>query len=140
MAMQEARPVPTGSTKVSVYVVMHDAATPFQPKAAFAFNTAGIALSYAKKRGARVAITPADLAAITTAWTSGGVKLVDDTNMPGLVRMDIPDAAFAPDGVSDEVVVCAKATGFEPTYLRIPLIDPIKKDVSLSGTTVKTNS
>jgi hypothetical protein len=138
--MQEYRPIPTGSTKVSIYVEMKDAATPFQPKAAFAFDTAGIVLSYCKKRGARVAITPVTLAAITTAWTVGGVKLVDDTNMVGLVRFDLPDAAFSPDGVSDEVFFSVKATGFEPMTVRIPLIDPIKKDVSLSGTTVKTNS
>jgi hypothetical protein len=140
MAMQEARPVPTGSTKVSLYFVAHDAATPFQPKAALAFNTAGIVVSYAKKRGARVAIVPVDLAAITTAWTVNGLKQVDAANMPGLVRLDVPDAAFAPDGVSDEVIVSVLATGFEPTYIRVPLVDPIKKDVTLSGTTVKTNS
>ncbi len=140
MAMQEYRPIPTGSTKVSIYIEMKDAATPFQPKTAFAFNTAGIVLSYCKKRRARVAITPADLAAITTAWTVGGVKLVDDTNQPGLVRFDLPDAMFAPDGVSDEVFFTVKATGYETMNVRIPLIDPIKKDVTLSGTTTKTNN
>lgn len=140
MAMQEYRPIPTGSTKVSLYLEMKDAATPFQPKTAFAFNTAGIVLSYCKKRAARVAITPADLAAITTAWTVGGVKLVDDTNMVGLVRFDVPDAMFAPDGVSDEVFFSVKATGYEPMTVRIPLIDPIKKDVTLTGTRTKTDN
>ena len=132
-------PIPTGSTKVSLYLEMCDAATPFQPKAAFAFDTTGIVLSYAKKRAARVAITPATLAAITTAWTVGGVKLVDDTNMVGLVRFDVPDAMFAPDGVSDEVWFSVKATGYEPVTVRIPLSDPGRKLVSVLGGTTRTN-
>jgi hypothetical protein len=135
----EMRPVPVGSTKVSLYFVVHDAATPFQPKAALAFNTAGIVVSYAKKRAARVAITPVTQT-VTGAWAVGGLVQVDATNMPGLVRLDMPDAAFSPDGVSDEVIVSVLATGFEPTFLRVPLIDALKKDVTLSGTTVKTNS
>lgn len=139
MAMQEYAPIPTGSTKVSIYLEMKDAATPFQPKTAFAYNTSGIVLSYCKKRAARVAITPADLAAITTAWAAGSVKLVDDTNMVGLVRFDLPDAMFAPDGVSDEVFFSVKATGYEPMTVRIPLIDPAKKTISLLATTTRTN-
>lgn len=139
MAMQEMRPVPTGSTKVSLYFLVHDAATPFQPKGALAFNTAGIVVSYAKKRAARVAITPVTQT-VTGAWTVGGLVQIDATNMPGLVRLDVPDAAFAPDGVSDEVYVSVLATGFEPTVLRVPLIDPIKADVALIGTTTRTDN
>jgi hypothetical protein len=138
--MQEYIPIPTGSTSVSLYLQMQAAASPNQPTAGFTFDAAGIILSYCKKRAARVAITPVTLAAITTAWTVGGVKLVDDTNMIGLVRFDVPDAMFAPDGVSDEVFFSVQATGFEPTVVRIPLIDPIKKDVTLTGTTVRTNN
>jgi hypothetical protein len=133
-------PIPTGSTKVSLYLEMKDAATPFQPKAAFAFDTLGIVVSYAKKRAARVAITPVTLAAITTAWTDGGVKLVDDTNMVGLVRFDVPDAMFAPDGVSDEVWFSVKATGYEPVTVRIPLLDPINRLVPVLGGTTRTDS
>jgi hypothetical protein len=42
--------------------------------------------------------------------------------------------------VSDEVIFYVSATGFEPVAVRIPLIDPIKKDVTLTGTTTKTAS
>ncbi len=133
------RPVPTGSTKVSLYFVVHDSATPFQPKAALAFNTAGIVVSYAKKKAARVAITPVTQT-VTGAWASGGLVQVDGTNMPGLVRLDVPDAAFAPDGVSDEVFVSVLATGYEPTVLRVPLIDPIKTDVTLSTVSTRTDN
>ncbi|HZH39648.1 MAG TPA: hypothetical protein VFD85_01485 [Gemmatimonadales bacterium] len=44
---------------------------------------------------APTAITLSDLAAITTAWTSGGVKEADATNMKGTYRLDVPNAAFA---------------------------------------------
>jgi hypothetical protein len=50
-----------------------------------------------------VAITLADLAAITTAWSSGGFKEVDAVNMPGWYRLDVPNAALALS--ADEVVV-----------------------------------
>jgi hypothetical protein len=139
MSMQEYRSVPFGSTKVSVYFVAHDAATPFQPKAALAFNSGGIVCSYSKKRAARVAITPVTQT-VAGAWAAGGLIQVDATNMPGLVRLDVPDAAFAPDGVSDEVIVSVLATGFEPTFLRIPLVDSIKRDATITEATTRTNN
>jgi hypothetical protein len=132
------RPIQRGTVKNSIYVEMRDAATPFLPKAGFTFDETGILLSYCKKRAARVAITPVTLAAITTAWTVGGVILVDDTNQIGLVRFDIPDAAFTDDGVSDEVIVTIQATGFRTTNVRIPLTD--KQDVWISPGTTRGNS
>lgn len=136
--MDLSRPIARGTVKNTVYVEMYDAATPFLPKAAFAYNTAGILMSYCKKRGARVAITPATLAAITTAWAAGGVKLVDDTNQPGLVRIDMPDAAFSDDGVSDEVILTIVATGYRTMNLRIPLTD--KPDCFVRQATTVTAS
>ena len=136
--LQVVRPRMRGAIKQSIYVVMRDPASPFAPQATFAFNAAGINMSYCKKRGARVAITPVTLAAITTAWASGGVKLVDDTNMPGLVRFDLPDAVFADDGVSDEVFFTVKATGWATITVCIPLTD--ERDIKLNGVTTRTNS
>lgn len=136
--METYRPMLRGKAGNSIYVEMYDAATPFLPKAGFAFNTAGILLSYCKKRGARVAITPATLAAITTAWAVGGVKLVDDTNQIGLVRFDLPDAAFTDDGVSDEVIFTVQGTGFRTVNVRIPLVD--KEDVYVGRGGVRADS
>ncbi|TKB94501.1 MAG: hypothetical protein E8D40_00920 [Nitrospira sp.] len=64
---QDYRSIPTGSKQVTIYLEMKDAASPFQPKTGLAFNTAGIVLSYSKKRGNRVAITPADIATPNSA-------------------------------------------------------------------------
>lgn len=137
--MQTLLPKVRGSVSQSIYFEIEDAAAPFQPKTGLAFNTAGIAVSYQKTRGARVAITPVDLAGSNAAWTSGGLKEVDAANMPGVYRLDLPDAALADDGaVSDEIVVTIKATGFSASAYKIPLVD--KPVVRTLGTTVKVNS
>src|SRR5690348_11990711 len=56
---------------------------------------ADVTLSYLRQGSARVAVTPSDLAAITSVFAAGGVKEMDATNMPGAYRIDWPDAAFA---------------------------------------------
>lgn len=59
------------------------------------FNTAGLSCYYALPRAAPVAVTLATLAAVTSAYSSGGFIAIDGTNMPGWYRFDIPDAALA---------------------------------------------
>lgn len=70
--------------------------------------------SYWRQGGTRTAITLSDLAAVNSAYSSGGVKEVDATNMPGLYRLDVPDAAFA-TGVPWVIlaVVCTGAIDYE---------------------------
>lgn len=137
--MVNCRSIQRGSVKNTVYVELYDAATPFLPKAAFAFNTAGIILSYNLKRGARVSITPVTLASASAAWASGGVILVDDTNQPGLVRFDLPDAMFTTyDGATDSVIFTIVATGYRTSSVRIGLID--KPDVALLAGSTRVNS
>jgi hypothetical protein len=58
------------------------------------FNTPGITASYVRSGGARVGITLVSQT-VSGVWTSGGFVEVDAVNMPGLYRIDIPDAAFA---------------------------------------------
>jgi hypothetical protein len=57
------------------------------------FNTPGITASYVRSGGARVGITLVSQT-VSGIWTSGGFVEVDAVNMPGLYRIDIPDAAF----------------------------------------------
>lgn len=91
------------------------------PVTGLAFDTAGILASYAGVKLARVAITLATLAAITTAWASGGFKEVDATNMPGWYRIDVPNAALAL-AVPEVIVSIYKADTFHGTLI-IPLIE-----------------
>ncbi len=133
------RNIPVGSSRQSIYVEMKDSVTPFQPKAGLAFNTAGISLSYVKKRGARVAITPVDLASPTAAWLSGGVKEVDAVNMVGVVRFDLPDVLFVP-GPEDEATITIQATGYETMTVKIPLVKQTLSTVGMGANTVRTNN
>lgn len=111
------QPVVNGSTSKSFFMYITDGSS--LPKTGLAYDTAGLLASYAGTKLARVAITPADLAAITTAWTSGGFKEVDATNMPGWYRIDVPNAALALS--ADEVVVSVyKADAFHGTLV-IPI-------------------
>lgn len=136
--MELYRPIVRGSVSNSIFVEMHDAATPFLPKTGLAFDTVGLVLSYCKKRAARVAITPVTLAAVTTSFTSGGVKEINATNQPGLYRIDVPDAAFQDDGISECIIVTVVCTGYETKNIVIPLLD--KADVYVSPGTTRTNN
>lgn len=110
-------PITNGSTSKSVFVYVQAASG--LPATGLAYNTASLLASYAGTKLARVAITLADLAAITTAWTSGGFKEVDATNMPGWYRLDVPDAALALS--ADEVVVTIIKDGVAAGAVIIPI-------------------
>jgi hypothetical protein len=109
--------IPAYSTSKSVFITIVN--TLGAPMTGLAFDTAGLLASYARSKAARVAITPVTLAAITTAWTSGGFKEVDATNQPGVYRLDVPNAAFA-SGVDEVVVTVWKSATFHG-QVRIPL-------------------
>ena len=81
-----------GATSVSIDVVLTKVldGTELTAKAA-----AGLTAYYWRQGGTPTAITLSDLAAINSAWSSGGVKEADATNMKGSYRLDVPDAAFA---------------------------------------------
>ena len=131
------RSIRRGSAQHSIYVELRDSTTN-DVKTGMAYNSAGIVTSYTRGQGARVAITPVDLAAPTTVWTSGGFKEVDAANCPGLYRFDIPDAAFATNDLSDVVTVSIKMTNVKSVNIMIPLSDV--SDVALSPGTVRVNS
>jgi hypothetical protein len=128
------QPIQRGSTSKSVFVYMSGPTG--VPVTGKVFNDTGLVASYAGTKLARVAITLADLATITTAWASGGFKQVDATNMPGWYRLDIPNAALAL--VADEVVIEVidqDATGDAACTLVIPL----KTSDDVVTATVRTN-
>jgi hypothetical protein len=67
-----------------------------------AFNSAGLSASYVRPGSARVGIT---LVTQTTSgsWASGGFVEVDSVTMPGLYRLDVPNAIFA-SGVNSAAI------------------------------------
>lgn len=122
-----------GSTDVSVVLRIVDS-TDGTPETGVVFNTTGIDLWYRREGAAAVAITEADLAALTTAHTDGGFKHIDD----GYYRLDLPDAAFATG--TDGVQIGGTVTGmivFGP-YVQLTDIDLF--DVVRAGMTALPNA
>lgn len=82
-------------------------------------STAGLSAYYNRTRTASVSI-PLVARTIAQAWTSGGFAEVDATNMPGVYRLDIPDAALAA-GADDVTVVVRGASGTNGAVMTVKL-------------------
>jgi hypothetical protein len=128
-----------GTTSQSVYVeVLDSTSTTGGRKTGLVFNTSSLTGYYVRNGGTATAITLATLAAANSAWATGGFKEVDATNMPGVYRLDVPDAALA-TGVGDSVVITLKgAAGMVQVSTEIQLgpVDANVKqinDVTVTG-------
>lgn len=107
-----------GSTSQSRFIELVDSTTG-APKTGIVYTD--VTGSYARTRSARTAITMATLASASASYSSGGFILVDDTNQPGIYRVDVPNAAFATG--AEEVVVTIKATGCRTVSRGFTLVD-----------------
>jgi hypothetical protein len=102
------------------------------------FNSGSLVASYVRPAAARTAIT---LATQTTtgAFSSGGFVEIDATNMPGLYRLDVPDAVFA-SGVNSAVVMLKGATNMEPCVIEYELKTADLQDGVRAGLTALPNA
>lgn len=88
--------IKAGSTSQTVNVFVRDSSsTTGGGLTGLVYNSPSLTAYYALPKAAAVAITLATLAAVTSAYSSGGFKEIDATNMPGWYRLDVPDAALA---------------------------------------------
>lgn len=135
------RQIKKGATSQSVYVeVLDSTSTTGGRKTGLAFNTASLTAYYARNQGSATAITLATLAAANSAWSSGGFKEVDATNMPGVYRMDVPDASVAA-GAGDDVTFTLKgATGMAQVSLGVQLLAWDPQDAVRGGLTALPNA
>ncbi len=101
--------IKAGSTSVSIIIELR-AGTTGLPITAIA-HTDLTSASYLRQGGLRVAITLSALAAVDSAYSSGGWIELDSSNLPGLYRLDVPDAALA-TGADWVVVQVADGTTF----------------------------
>ncbi len=104
--------VTAGATDVTVpvYFVDDDGGTaPGEPTTGLLFSNieTGGSASYQRQGAARVDFALVTVA-VAAAHTDGGFILVDDTNMPGLYRLDVPDLAFA-TGADFVIIMCVAA-------------------------------
>lgn len=127
------RQIKKDSTNVSIDIYIIDA-TDGTPELGVVFNTAGMDLEYRRELGAVVNITEVTLAALTTAWASGGFKEIGH----GLYRFDVPDAAFA-TGV-ETVSIQGTVTGMIILPQTIQLVDFDPEDGVRLGLTALPNA
>jgi hypothetical protein len=81
------------------------------------YNSSGLTAYYSK--GATGTATAITLATQTAggAWASGGFVAVDETNMPGVYRLDVPNAAL--DSEVETIVMLRGAANMAPVLLRV---------------------
>ena len=114
-------PVIAGVTNQTVEVFIQDSSvTDGSGLTGLVFNSAGLVASYNRTRGARVAITLVTLASPTSVHSDGGFVEIDATNMPGLYRLDLPDACFVA-GVPEVIVHLKGAADMVPVSLRVAI-------------------
>lgn len=112
-----------GSTNISVYVYLQNSSSVTGAgRTGLAHNTSGLTCVYVRTRTVQSSITLVNLSSPTAAWTSGGFKEVHPSLMPGLYRLDLPNAAIA-TGVRSVVVMMHGAADLAPTLLEIDLIN-----------------
>ena len=107
-----------GSTSQTVRLFIQDTSkTDGSGLTGLVHNTSGLTAYYAK--GATGTATAITLATQTAggAWTSGGFVAVDGTNMPGVYRLDIPNAAL--DSEVETIVMLRGAANMAPVLLRV---------------------
>jgi hypothetical protein len=83
------------------------------------FNTSGLAAYYVRNQSAPVAITLVTQTP-TGAWASGGFAEISSSLVPGVYRLDVPNAAFAA-GASDVTIVVRGASGTNGAVLTVTL-------------------
>jgi hypothetical protein len=83
------------------------------------FATSGLAAYYVRNQSAPVAITLVTQTP-TGAWSSGGFAEISSSLVPGVYRLDVPDAAFIA-GASDVTIVVRGASGTNGAVLTVTL-------------------
>ncbi len=138
--------ITAGKTNVSVYVYFVDddgGTAPGEPTTGLLFSDiqTGGSASYVRQGAARVGLTLITLASASATHADGGFILVDDTNMPGLYRVDFPDAAFVTG--ADQVFIHLFAASGKNTVMRpvaIDITDVDLRDAVRGGMTALPNA
>jgi len=127
-----------GLTSQTIDLFIRDSSsTTGQGLTGLAYNSGSLVASYRKgAAGSRVAITLATQT-VTGAYSSGGFAEIDATNMPGVYRLDLPNAAV--DTAGFVTVFLKGATNMVPVALRIDC-RPLAADVKQFGGTNLTAS
>ncbi len=129
-----------GSTSVILEVFILDStSTVGAGKTGLAFGDSGFKAYY--KRNKATGSTAITLATISTlgTWETGGFKVVDGTNMPGVYEFHPPDAAFA-SGADSVAFMLSGVTGMVPVLIEIELTATSNQDGVRGGMTALPNA
>ena len=113
-----------GATSQSVNVFLQNSSsTAGAGLTGLVFNTSGLTAYYSHTgaNATATAITLATLAAVNSAYSSGGFKELDATNMPGTYRLDLPNAAVASAKGQSVIVYIQGAANLAPCVLEVEL-------------------
>lgn len=117
------------STDVTVYLFIQASnVTTGAGLTGLAYNTANLVASYVRPLAARAALSLATQT-VDGAHADGGFVEVDATNMPGIYRLDLPDAVCAA-GVNSVVVMLKGAANMSPVVLELQLTTNDPNDVA----------
>lgn len=110
--------------------------------AALVFNSAGLTAYYTftGANATSTQITLATLAAVNSAYSSGGFKEIDATNMPGIYRLDLPNAVIAAAKGQTVAVYLQGATNMAPCVLEIEMTGWDNQDATRGGMTALPNA
>lgn len=132
-----------GTTSHSVNVFIQDSSsTTGAGLSGLVFNTSGL-IAYYTFTGANATatqITLATLAAVNSAFSSGGFKELDATNMKGTYRLDLPNAAIAASKGQTVTIQLGGATNMAPCVLEIELTAWNNQDGVRGGMTAMPNA
>lgn len=124
-----------GATSQTVYFRVFDSSsTAGGSLTGLTSNSPGLTCYYVRVLGSATQI-PLAPQTVIGAYSSGGFVQVDATNMPGLYRLDLPDAVVA-TGVDRATVLCKGATNMVPVQVDVELVayDPqAATNLGLSG-------
>jgi hypothetical protein len=130
--------VKDGTTSLSVDIMLRDnASTTADGKTGLVFNTSGLTAYGKLAGGSAAAITLATLAAANSAYSSGGFKEIDATNMKGLYRFDIPNTYLT--GAKSSTIVIQQA-GIVSYVIEIQMISVDLYDAVRFGLTALPNA
>ncbi len=120
-----------GTTSYRAYIFVQDSSvTTGAGLTGLVFNSGSLVAYYVRPGAVATQITLITQT-VTGAYSSGGFVEVDSANMPGLYRVDIPDAALA-TGVNAVVVMLKGAANMVPVVLEVELT-AINNQVASNG-------
>lgn len=132
-----------GATSQSVNLFVRDSSsTTGAGLTGLAYNTSGLTCYYtfAGANATATAVTLATLAAVNSAYSSGGFKEIDSTNMPGWYRFDIPNAALATSKGRSVAFHLKGATNMAPLPFEVELTGWDNQDGVRGGLTALPNA